>query len=110
MTIHNINNYYNNNVENVINNLIDNFSNYNIINHPIDQIINNKYPRGVPVVDGYVFNGWDENPPVVLGRFSNDLNFVTHHENIPRGQSVVIGRPVFPTWALDVCVIGGRRI
>lgn len=99
----NVNNeyYYNYNLENAINNMI---------NHPIEQIVSNKHPVCVPIVDGYVFCGLDNNPPLVNGKFSNDLDVVSQETGVPYGKPVVIGRPVFPAWALDVCVIGGRRI
>mgnify|MGYP000912626158 CR=1 FL=1 len=93
----NVNNeYYYNNLVNIFNNIINQI----IINHPVS----------VPIVDGYVFCGFDKNPPLVNGKFSNDMDFVYQETGIPRCKPVVIGRAVFPKWALDVCVIGGRRI
>lgn len=108
----NVNNeyYYNRNIENAINNMINNFNNHRIINHPIEQIVSNKHPICVPIVDGYVFCGFDKNPHLVNGKFSNDMDFVSQETGIPIGEPVVIGRVVFPSWALNVCVIGGRRI
>ena len=107
----NINNTYNNyNLNNAINNLINNFNIHRIINHPIDQIVPCE-PVGIPVVDGNVFNGWDEDPVVVPGVLTNETNcYFGEEEEIPVGKLVTIGRPIFPHWALDVCVIGGRRI
>jgi hypothetical protein len=89
------------NMSNVINNLINNFNNHRIINHPIDQIIPN--PVGIPVVDGYIFDGWDEDPIVVRGQLTNETNCYFGEEVIPVGKPVAVGRPIFPSWALDVC-------
>lgn len=103
-------NYNNYNLTNVINTLINNLNNHRIFNHPIDQIVS-RDPVGIPVVDGYVFNGWDEDPVVVPGVLTNETNcYFGEEEVIPNGKPVTIGRPVYPSWALDVCVIGGRRI
>lgn len=105
------NNYNNINLENAINNLINNFNTHRIINHPIEQIVTRKVPRGVPIVDGYVFSGWDVNPPIVSGRLVNDSpSFFVPEGEVSEGNPIVVGRPIFPAWAFDVCVIGGRRI
>ena len=106
---HNYNNLTNDNLSNAINNLINNFNNHRIINHPIEQIIP-KYPVGIPVVDGYIFNGWDENPIVVTGQLTNETNYYFGEEEIPVGEPATVGRPIFPPWALDVCVIIGIKI
>jgi hypothetical protein len=103
------NNLINDNLSNAINNLINNFNNHRIINHPIEQIIP-KDPVGIPVVDGYVFNGWDEDPIVVRGQLINETNYYFGEEEIPVGEPATVGRPIFPPWALDVCVIIGRKI
>lgn len=99
----------NDNLSNAINNLINNFNNHRIINHPIEQIIP-KNPAGIPVVDGYVFNGWDKDPIVVRGQLTNETNCYFGEELVPMGKPVAVGRPIFPPWALDVCVIGGRMV
>lgn len=100
----------NQNLTNAINNLINNFNNHRILNHPIDQIVT-RVPVSIPVVDGYVFNGWDEDPVVVKGQLTNETNcYFGEEEVVPIGKPVTIGKPVFPSWALDVCVIGGRRV
>lgn len=105
---YNSNNHYN--FTNLINNLINNLNNHRIIDHPIDQIV----PRdrvGIPVVDGYVFNGWEEDPVIVRGKLTNETNFYFGEgEVIPIGKPVTIGRPVFPSWTLDVYLICGRRV
>lgn len=103
-------NYNNYNLTNAVNTLINNLNNHRILNHPIDQIVQ-RDTVGVPVVDGYVFNGWDEDPVVVHGCLTNETNcYFGEEEVIPIGKPVTTGRPVFPRWALDVCVIGGRRV
>ena len=107
--INTINNNNSNDISNAINNLINNFNNHRIINHPIDQIIP-KNPVGIPVVDGYVFNGWDKDPIVVRGQLTNETNCYFGEELVPMGKPVAVGRPIFPPWALDVCVIGGRMV
>lgn len=102
------NNY--NNLNNVINNLINNLNNTNIINHPIDQIVP-RVPVGIAVVDGYVFNGWDEDPIVVTGRLVNECPlFFAEAVSLPFCEPVAVGRPIFPPWALDVCPSEGVRI
>ena len=90
--------------------MINHFNNYRIINHPIEQIVSNNYTVGLPVVDGYVFCGFDNNPPIVTGNFSDDFNSISQEIGIPIGKPVVVARPVFPSWAFDVCVIYGRKI
>lgn len=102
-------NINNDNLRIAINNLINNFNIHNIINHPVEQITP-KNPVGIPVVDGYVFNGWDEDPIVVSGQLTNETNCYFGEELVPMGKPVAVGRPIFPPWALDVCVIGGRRV
>lgn len=113
----NINNIYTNNLYNInetdnivnaINNLINNFNNHRIINHPIDQII--PIPVGIPVVDGYIFDGWDEDPVVVRGQLVNETNYHFGEEGIPVGRPVTVGRPILPSWGLDACIICGRKI
>lgn len=108
--INNINNINNYNLTNAVNNLINNLNNHRILNHPIDQIVS-RDPVGIPVVDGYVFNGWDKDPAVVRGKLINECYCIfTRVDKIPIGEPVVVGRPIFPPWALDVCVIGGRLL
>ena len=107
----NINNIYHDTNETnniVINRMINNFNNHRIINRPIDQLLPN--PVGIPIVDGYIFDGWDEDPMVVRGQLTNETNYHFGEELIPVGKPVTIGRPIFPRWAFDVCVICGIKI
>lgn len=102
----NVENRYN--LTNAIDNMINNLINIGIVNEPIDQIIS-RYSDGIPVVDGYVFNGWDENPVFVTGQLTNETVFHTE-EVIPICHPIVVGKPVFPEWALEVCFIYGQQI
>ena len=108
----NINNeyYHNYNLQVAINNMINNLNNHNIVNHPIDQIIYNKHPVGVPIVDGYVFCWFREDVPVVNGKFSNDYTRVPQETGIPCCEHVCVGRPLFrfPWRDEEICV--GREI
>jgi hypothetical protein len=105
----NNNNNNNDNLTNIINNLMYNFNNHNIIDNPIDQIT--PCPtNGIPVVDGYIFNGWDINPKIVRGSLINESVSYFNEEIIPVGSPVVIGSPIFPPWALDVCIIRGNIV
>jgi len=107
------NNYnynYHYNLTTAINNLIDDFNNHGILDHPIDQIIPRE-PIGIPVVDGYVFDGFDNDPIVVKGQLTNETNCYSGEEVVPVGEPVTIGRPVFSSWVLDLCyVIPGRQV
>ena len=95
---------------NVINNLINNFNNHNVINHPIDQIVTLN-PSGIPVVDGYVFNGWDTDFKLVRGQLTNESLYNSGEEEVVSvGVPIVVGRPIFPPWALEVCVMIGKKI
>ena len=71
------------------------FNNHRIINHPIEQIIP-KNPVGIPVVDGYIFNGWDKDPVVVRGQLTNETNCYFGEELVPLCIPVAVGRPIFP--------------
>ena len=95
---------------NLTNLIINNLINRGTINHPIDQIVSNKYPVGTPVVDGYVFRGWDKNTQTVEGRLTNDFSSSEQTRGIPQCQPVVVGRPVLPSNALEVCVWGSKRL
>lgn len=93
----------------VINNLNNNFNNHAIITHPIEQIVKID-SISIPVVDGYIFNGWDKEFVIIYGQITNESNWEFDEEIVPIGKPVVVGRPIFPPWALRVCVISGRPV
>ena len=101
------NNRNNRNIDIAINNIINQFSNHYVVNVPIDQIVSS-VPICVPIVDGYFFNGWDEDYTVVSGQLTNEADFPHEEELLPIGRTVQVGNPIFR--ALDLCVISGQKI
>lgn len=99
------NNFVHNFIDHIMNNI-----NLNNLNINIDQIIS-RVSIGIPIVDGYIFNGWDKDPIIVNGTLTNEaFEYTTNEENIPVCEPVVIGRPIFPKDALNVCVMICTRI
>lgn len=98
-------NYFNH----ILNNI--NLNNINLNNINVIQNIS-RGSIGIPIVDGYIFNGWDKDPILVNGILTNEAfaEYTTSEEDIPVCEPVVIGRPIFPIDALNVGVMICTRI
>ena len=82
----------NRNIDTAINNIIDQFSNHSIVNNPIEQITTSA-TIGIPVVEGYCFQGYSRNNIRVRGYPSENISYSVR-ECVPVCEEVVVGRPV----------------
>jgi hypothetical protein len=83
---------YNRNMDTAINNIIDQFTNHSIVNNPIEQITTSD-TIGIPVVEGYCFQGYSRNNIRVRGYPCENISY-SILEGVPVCEEVVVGRPV----------------